>query len=611
MSRYLFVDNNLSDLTDIVLARKNLDLGNLATINSNEVTITGGNISVDNFQLYPGATNINNSNFFLRNKDLNGNTEWFEIPSLEWLDKYQPNILISNFSNDIQFVRNEELSEVAFTGNFNDITNLPQSLSEIYQDDILNRFLIRESNLQDIDDKEEARSNLGLGNISTQNIDDVRISNLTIKDSIYFSNDLESGYLFIDSNSKLITKNNFTIATENVPGIVYRCNVNINNSNSVATSSLIYSLNSNLEKKIDEVYLTDFENIVDLLQDTNFLLKSNLLSEFANDNVSKEVRSNLGFGDICTQNSNNMNVINLTVDSLVFKTNNIENKVLSFDENSKSQFIDLPTATEYDPGIVYLINDYENYTPDDKTSHSVLSYQGFSNYVNFLNNELIETRSEILANIPDLSGNSEYLKRQNNLSDVFDIDAAKSNLQLAKIATTGKYNDLTDRPYDLSSFSNDVGFILGSNNLSDINDVVAARSNLGLGSMALQDINNVKIRGGIAKFRKLQIKGNFNYTNYNNNPDGKILVCDDRNGRMVWRDLPKATYSTYGAVKITDHIKPNDSRTDVVPTCRVFRELSDTLLNVLNTTLTEYIKSDEFLQKIVDEKYFPIGENDF
>ena len=87
MSRYLFVDNNLSDLTDIVLARKNLDLGNLATINSNEVTITGGNISIDKLQLYPNEININNSNYFLKNKDLNGNIEWFEIPSLEWLQK--------------------------------------------------------------------------------------------------------------------------------------------------------------------------------------------------------------------------------------------------------------------------------------------------------------------------------------------------------------------------------------------------------------------------------------------------------------------------------------------------------------------------------------------
>jgi len=137
---FLIVDNNLGDIADPYEARLNLGLGDLATMNSNEVKITGGSIRANSFVLKP-TSNLQSTDYFLKNIDADGTTEWFQIPSLGWLHSNQADIPISGFSNDAKYISREELAPVAFSGDFNDLSNIPELLSEVYSNDILGQFL--------------------------------------------------------------------------------------------------------------------------------------------------------------------------------------------------------------------------------------------------------------------------------------------------------------------------------------------------------------------------------------------------------------------------------------------------------------------------------------
>jgi hypothetical protein len=56
---------------------------------------------------------------------------------------------------------------------------------------------------------------------------------------------------------------------------------------------------------------------------------------------------------------------------------------------------------------------------------------------------------------------------------------------------------------------------------------------------------------------------------------------------MEWKDLPRASYSEYGAVKITPYILQNDHRTDVVPSCEVFSQIERTITQHMNDALLQ------------------------
>lgn len=595
---YLIADNNLADLFDIKKSRTNLGLGDISTMNSNDIRITGGNIEIDSFKFVPSST-LANTNYVLKNADLYGSVEWFEIPSISWLDTDQNNIRLSGFCNDMNYVRSNQLAQVAFSGDYHDLKYKPQSLREVYSNDVLNDFLYSACNLSDLQNVEKARQNLGLGTLALQNPDNVSLERLIVTDMLQLNNLNSNGYLYINSSNE-VEMRNFTVATSTTPGIVYKTDILVNDSNFVPTSELLYNVNSNLNEQISNLQLGDLNDIVSLFGENEYLFKTNLLSEFSNDQQRQTARQNLGLGDIATQNSGTFSVSNITLSNLQFTTDNIKEKVLTFDNDKKSRFKSLDDflATETNPGTVYIINDYINYVPDAKSNVSVISYTALSNYVYTLTNELNTLKASIPANINDLQGSDVYLKTNKNLSDLTNKSDAISNLELKKVAVTGKYSDLEDYPYNVSSFNNDVGFIVAQSNLSDLNDIVAARANLGLGSMATQDLHDVRISGGYVHFRQLKVNDKFYYRS-STNPTGKFLVAGNSLGKMEWKNLPIATESDYGLVRITDQLQVKDSRRDVVPTCRVFAEIEERITYRLLAAQEEhyrnYFTSPEYL----------------
>ena len=585
-------------------ARTNLGLGNMSTMSSDDVLITGGKICTQEFKLNP-RQDLNSSNFFLKASDVSGKVEWHRIDALDWASSNQSDINLSGFYNDVNYVTRESLADVAISGDFHDLSNIPQSLADIYQDDVLHKFLVIESNLLDVDDPEAARSNLGLGSLATQDSKDVRVSKLIVEESLTMSN-VAPGFLRLDSFSN-ITAGTF-IATATIPGMVFTCNVNTSNPHFVPTSELLYNVQSELRTNIENYKLSNVSAVVDLLADTSFLRRSNLLAEFSNDSDKLVARSNLGLGDICLQSSNVLTVHNLLVDSLTFESElTAYNKVLTFNESNLSTFVDIldiapPAASN--PGVVYTIADFDQYTPDVHSNLSVLTADAFKKYEDKINNRIGDVQNSIPKDISDLNGDNTYLNSVNNLSDVNNIAIAKSNLGLAQVATTGKYEDLTDWPIKTSSLIDDMGLMKASNNFSDVPDIVQARLNLGLGSMATQDIRNVRIEGGFVRFKQLEVKRELMYKDDDNAPNGKILVCTNNNGKMEWKDLQKASYSTYGAVKVSDHVKIKDDRTDVVPTCKTFSMIEDNITDKIDSAMQRYLSSAEFFAKVfaINEK---------
>jgi predicted ribosome quality control (RQC) complex YloA/Tae2 family protein len=67
---------------------------------------------------------------------------------------------------------------------------------------------------------------------------------------------------------------------------------------------------------------------------------------------------------------------------------------------------------------------------------------------------------------------------------------------------------------------------------------------------------------------------------------------------MEWKDLPRATFSSFGTVKVSDHVKINDTRTDVVPNCKTFSAIEENITKKLRGALRAYMTSEEFTKKV-------------
>ena len=294
----------------------------------------------------------------------------------------------------------------------------------------------------------------------------------------------------------------------------------------------------------------------------------------------------MGLGDLATQNSNNVSVSNLNVESLTFSGTDIGTGMLYFTSTGVGVLSNLPEATDTTPGIVHIVDDFVTVVPDNMASKTVLTFNAFTDYSNALQANVNSLQESIPKSITDLEGADVYLVKTNNLGDLTNKTDARSNLELKTVAHTGQYRDLEDKPYNISTFDNNMGFMRADLNLGELTDTIKARRNLGLGTMATQDSNNIMITGGIVSVNDLKIKNQFLYQS-STNPQGKILVCASRNGRMEWKDLPQASYSQYGAVKITPYILQNDHRTDVVPSCEVFSQIERTITQHMNEALLQ------------------------
>lgn len=578
---FLLQKKNLFDLENTEEARKNLGLGTMALYNSDNVSISGGNIIANQFRLKNGNPNLNS---YLRAIDNHGTCEWYDIPAFNWLNETQQDILLSGFSNDCSYVRLESLCNIAFTGSVNDLENFPTDLHSYYTHDNLSfQLLFRESNLSDLNDIVSARSNLGLGDIALQNSNNLHIDKLTISSSLRLNNSdiIDQEYLYLSANKVISKALPIGLPDSDILGLVKTTDANVDRNDTVPTSKVLYQQISDLQDIIESsLNIINNNELLDLVKRANVILSKSNLSDLSD---ISEARENLGLGSLALQNSNSVRVSNIEIDGLRFEKNAGINKVLKSDSSGNAYWDYIPNAGKFQTGVVFTSSDiFDNTIPAVFKSYTVPTTQAVSDLYTTISNRIDDFNNNIFTDISQLDNFDKYLFKENNLSELNTSSRkseARNNLGLHKVASTGNYNDLDNRNTKLSEFMNDSHFLVASSNLKEFdNDKESVRMNLGLGTLATQDSNNVNINGGVAMFSNVNITDRLLYKS-NTNVQGKVLQSIDPNGRVAWRDFPVATSTKYGAVKIS-HDEDDDDH-DAVPSCSLVQKLYTKLLEDL------------------------------
>ena len=311
-------------------------------------------------------------------------------------------------------------------------------------------FLRSTRNLKDVDNVEKARFNLGIGDMSLQDSNNVLITGGSISVSNFMldnGNAVDGAYLvstdeygtidwYLPLVKDWITEDQSQILLSSF----------CNDAVFVRTDSLCnVAFTGNYEDLLNKpTSLTDFFN------DGFFLEVNNNLSEFSNN--LNEVHSNLGLGPLAFQDNFYITVSNLSVISEFRFTPKesifSEGMFLKLGESNLAEWGNLPVSSEGSPGLIELTN---NHLENDK-------FKAPSAYA---------------------------------LSNAYEILDSK----IAQISEEDFINNII-------SF----GLLLNSSNLADLNDIPESRLNLGIGSLALQNSNNVTINN-------LVINNNFTFLN--------------------------------------------------------------------------------------------------
>jgi hypothetical protein len=568
MGTYLISNKNLGDLPDIIEARKHLGIGTIATQNSNDVFITGGSISISNFALNVAGVEAGN---VLVATDEHGNMGWREPFFKEWTQYPQNEIDISNFVNDLGFVKDSQLSLVALSGNYNDLSNTPTNFSSFYDDTY---YMRKVNNLSEISDKSKARSNLGLGEMSTQNKDNVEVGTLFVEKTICFGSDRANvgKYLMLNDSLKAVWRD-IPLATHTNPGLITLSTNFLEDSKDTAPTS--FALRNAYNDLKETITSTLGASIDEWIDNYGLLTSTKNLEEFADNKAS--IRRNLGMGNLAIQDSNLVHINNLNIsNSVIFQNGAVEGKILKCGPLGEMVWSDFPLAippetSSKDPieGIVKVSHFYTGNTELD--NWTVPSYTAISNMFDTLSNNIVHAIEQIPTNINQLDGIDVFLRVERNLRGV-QKDVARNNLGLHSVAHTGSYTNLINTPSNVSQFTNN-RYLETTNNLTDLKDITSARRNLGLGNMALQDTNDVYILGGTAILDNLTVKKNFifNDRTRTGNLQEHFLRTENNDGGVQWSKLPRATENLLGVVKLTHDL--NATQTDSVPSATVvFRE---------------------------------------
>jgi hypothetical protein len=569
MSLFLNRKNNLADVEDIYESRRNLGFGTLANYNSNNVTITGGSIKIDSLTIKSDQAGVNK---FLVCKSNDGRVDFTSIEFGDWVRSNDPNdIRLSEFNNDLLFVDRSSICNIAFTGDYNDLTNTPTNLSHL---SFTNDLIFLEKTLYNID-REQAISNLGLGTLALKNSEDYIIfNNLTINcnlkfEEVHITNNPK--YLHIGDNG-VTYWNSLSKASDTQYGVVQLQDNYMSSNEGTAPSSKaisdLYISFSNILDGIGNVALD--ANISEAITHNGIMRRQNNLSEITN---VDQAQINLGFDNRMRNLINTLNTTDtfriprLTVTSnFIFE--DLDKTVTGVDignetylsVNDQGQVFPkkIQLATDNTAGFVY-IKDYYPDPVNNVDNSTVLSVRAIDEFVN----TIYYTKYAELSNMiePEIRRMyAEYMRVDDNIR-VHNPSIARSHLQLHEIAHTGDYYQLENAPSNLSQFSNEfTQFLSAKSNLAELHDIDIARLNLGLGSVSTYDSNNVIILGGNGVFTNLtinsQVQYNYNGTNFQN----MFLQSINPNGDCRWSKLPEGTSYQKGIVKIENNYQKYDDK---------------------------------------------------
>ena len=565
MSLYLHRKNNLADVQNIFEARHNLGFGSLANFDSNNVIIEGGSISIDHFRLVSENAGVNK---FLICKSNDGTVDFMDVELGNWINCNIEDIKFSDFdTSDVVFQNCNLLKSIAFSANYNDLMNKPTLFSHLTND---LDFLHKDINNIDVN---AAIINLGLGSLAfIDSSDAITLNNLTVNGNLIFPNiDIDDNpkYLYIQPDGSTYWTS-LKKASSTEYGVVKLSHSFTDNDSNVAAS--IIAVNEmehtirTLLNNIGNVSLA--AEIQETIINSGLMKKINNLSELTD---LQQARANLGFNTnmeslISSINNNNSIAIrNLYVNSnIVFVNPNNANLQFTNDFylsiNTQGQIIpkQLLYGSETNAGFIYITSNYESpLLIDDRIV--ALSMYGLTNFINNVYNvNYASISNSIDPKIRALY--TEYMRVDDNIR-VDNPSTARQHLGLHEVAHTGDFFQLSNRPVNISTFSNDTGFMYRSNNLLDIDDIYSARQNLLIGSVAYYDSNNINILGGNGTFSNLIIENHLQYKYNNSNYQNMFLKSINPNGDCRWEYLPEATSTQKGIVQLeADYKMYNDNK---------------------------------------------------
>ena len=574
MSVFLKADRNLSDLESVARARATLGIGSMALQDSNAVHITGGTIVVDNFRYAHPSHDPNAAYTQVLQVSPDGDgLEYAPLRIAEWMRTYQNNVDVGAFDNrTTKYVRRDDLAAVAFDGRYESLST-PFSLFSQLQNDV--DYLLRANNLSDVPDREAARSNLGIGDVGIARWNDVTIlSTLSVAALHLVPEEAADSYdrkvIQVHAGDNRLVPSELPQATNTEYGVVrvaYDLH-DVGTSNTVPTTRAVQNAYNLISYKIDNANNTPVEDpqLVDLVDAYGLLSRTRNFDEVS----VEEMRAVLGLGSICSLNEGDdayLNRLEVSASNGLRLNDQVDSLYLSVDAHGHVRpSATPPEASQTSAGMVFLLDSFtSNYTLGGMraaiaaTRNDVVpSVAAVSQLMGIIDEEVDRIQSQIPKSVSDLPGYEDFLTSGGNLYGLENPGQARQNLGLHVVAHTGNYRNIVDAPTALSAFEDDVGYLRLTSNLDDITDAVAARSNLGLGDLASRSSNDVGTLHGDANFRVLEVSDHLEIHQDDARPD-MFLACVDRNGSAEWREIPRATTTKYGLVRLAQSLQDDDS----------------------------------------------------
>lgn len=486
----LGIYKNLNEITThqskVIEARNALQLENAALQYSTDVNLKG-DFKLENFNVitsnYDKYFSMGNSNGEIVFKDLS-------LP--DWVSSnYMEQIHVSKFYNDAKFVGihndvmtysqdvNLNENDFIYTEKLMNMKNRP-SFDDIKNDFGFNGdFCKKNVNLNSLIDKFYSRSNLRIGNVALQNKDYVYLQNLDTLDKFYLPQYFNDGtFLHIDDNFKLQNyEYTFPFLYHEIPFGYGKT------SNVLPSMKLMSNVSQLVACNIDDTakYNKNFMNsnqalITELIYKETLFTSDNLMSN-TNNQEKETCRNNLSIGNFIIQNSNEVNVVNMSL-------------------NGNLNFVERPSNVLFDNTWMTTesfksTNSPQNYSPSFVTVDDIFTMDKSSELSKVLSNNISNLESNANLSFNDFGFNLFHVNC--NLDGLTNIPLSRARLNLNPVAVTGRLKELTRRPVYLSELENDVNYYKRLLNFADVHDrfLEVTRRNIGISNMALEDADNI------------------------------------------------------------------------------------------------------------------------
>lgn len=400
LNTYVNSQCNLSDLSDIQEALKNLQIDHLLEPDINEPTTWRDLYNARASKLRVSNLTVKETFEIKQNLQLHylDDTSLSENNILQVDVNNCNNIVVANLANNITdaypnippsaYLLNSIYTQLS-NNQFAAFSNLDAKLNRINNG---SNYLEQLNNLSDLSNTIEAISNLGLGNISFEN-NVFKTSNLFIADNLQFKNASTTGNVLTCDNFGNASWDYLPQATTTIPGIVKLSHERLI---SEYEQEIVPSMDA-MMKLYDDIVGNIPKNVTAFSNDALYLKKSNFFSEF--NNITTTARYNL----LSNLNIFTCNIVNFPENISRFSNDahylKLEDKLQGFEfDDLKEVYSNLRLAD------VALYGDYSNLT---------------------------NTPSHLLKT--NLDGT--YLSKSNNLEDLENKTSARSNLGLGDIST--------------------------------------------------------------------------------------------------------------------------------------------------------------------------------